>query len=211
MPIQLPPLPYAPEALEPHISARTVELHHERHEAGYIDRVNAIAAELKLTLNSLGEAVTVARRRGHTTLFNMAAQAWNHGFYWESLRPGAGGPPHGNIATLIDAQLGGYESFAAEFRDRATAHFGSGWAWLVATEGKLSIVTTQNAELPTAPQVPLLVIDVWEHAYYLDYRNRRAAYVTAVVDHLLNWDWANACLQAVAASPPVRAGRARGR
>jgi Fe-Mn family superoxide dismutase len=210
MPIELSPLPYAVEALEPHISARTVDLHHERHERGYVERVNAIAAELGLTLRSLDEAITVARRRGHTTLFNMAAQAWNHWFYWQSLRPQTGGRPHSELATLIDEQLGGYERFAAMFRDAATSHFGSGWAWLVVEQGMLSITTTPNAELPPAPQVPLLVIDVWEHAYYLDYRNRRAAYVSGVVDHLLNWDFANARLLAAVSVPPVRTQRARG-
>jgi Fe-Mn family superoxide dismutase len=209
MALELPPLPYSANALEPHIGAATVELHHGRHEAGYIDRVNAIAAQLGLALHSLEDAVHVARTRGHTTLFNMAAQAWNHWLYWRSLRPNGGGRPHGAVAALIDEQLDGHERFAAAFRDAATAHFGSGWAWLVVTAGRLSITTTMNAELPQAPQVPLLVIDVWEHAYYLDYQNRRAAYVTAVVDHLLNWDWANARLAAATeAAPQARAARA---
>jgi Fe-Mn family superoxide dismutase len=206
MTIKLEPLPFAPNALEPHIGAATVRLHHERHEGGYVDRVNAIAAELGFAPRSLEEAIAEARRRSHKALFNMAAQAWSHWFYWQGLRPQGGGKPHGAIAALIDEQLGGYDRFAAAFRDAATAHFGSGWAWLVLEQGRLAIVTTANAELPAAAQVPLLVVDVWEHAYYLDYQNRRAAYVAAVVDHLLDWDAANARLPASAAS--ARAGHA---
>jgi Fe-Mn family superoxide dismutase len=209
MTVQQQPLPFAPNALEPHIGEQTVRLHHERHEAGYVDRVNAIAAELKFAPASLEDAIAEARRRNHKTLFNMAAQAWNHWFYWQGLRPSGGGKPHGAIAALIDEQLGGYERFAAAFRDAATAQFGSGWAWLIVEQGRLAIATTANAELPAASHVPLLVIDVWEHAYYLDYQNRRAAYVAAVIDHLLNWEWANArLLSAAAVAPAASAGRA---
>jgi Fe-Mn family superoxide dismutase len=209
MTIKQQPLPFAPNALEPHIGEQTVRLHHERHEAGYVERVNAIATELALAPTSLEDAIAEARRRNHKTLFNMAAQAWNHWFYWLGLKPGGGGKPHGPIATLIDSQLGGYESFAGAFRNAATVHFGSGWAWLVLDRERLAIVTTANAELPAAEQTPLLVIDVWEHAYYLDYQNRRAAYVAAVVDHLLSWEWANARLLAAQQTPQaVRAGGA---
>jgi Fe-Mn family superoxide dismutase len=209
MPIELTPLPYARDALEPHISAATVDLHHGRHEAGYVERVNAIAKDLGVTFNSLEDAVADARERKHTPLFNMAAQAWNHWFYWQSMRPHGGGRPGGAIGALIDRQPGGYDRLAADLRAAATAHFGSGWAWLVVADGRPAVTTTGNAELPPAPNVPLLVIDVWEHAYYLDYRNQRAAYVAAVVDHLLNWDWANARLAAAtAATPAARSARA---
>lgn len=191
MTISLKPLPFPADALEPHISATTVRLHHEQHEAGYVDRVNRLVAGTKLANHSLEQIVAVARDLDNPTLFNMAAQAWNHSFYWSSLQPRGGGRPHGAIAALIDKDFGSYDIFVEQFRQAATTKFGSGWAWLVLQAGRLDIAATTNADLPSQEQLPLLVIDVWEHAYYMDYQYRRAAYVAAVVEHLLNWQFAN--------------------
>jgi Fe-Mn family superoxide dismutase len=191
MTILLKPLPFSPDALEPHISAATVQLHHERHEAGYVERVNRLISSTKLADQSLEQIVASARDLDDHTLFNMAAQAWNHSFYWSSLHPRGGGLPHGAIATLIDKDFGGYPTFAERLRQAATDKFGSGWAWLVLQSGKLEVIATSNADLPSEEQIPLLVIDVWEHAYYMDYQYRRAAYVAATIEHLLNWEFAN--------------------
>jgi superoxide dismutase, Fe-Mn family len=208
MALELPPLPFAPNALEPHISAETVRLHHENHEAGYVKKTNAIAAELRLSPKSMEEAIAMARARAHTGLFNVAAQAWNHWFYWRSLRSGGGGRASGPVAALIDKQLGGYDAFAKKLHEAATAQFGSGWAWLVIAEGRLAIKTTANAEQPAAHEMPLLVVDVWEHAYYVDYRDKRAAYVTAVIEHLIDWDSVNSRMLKAAAAPAPRAANA---
>ncbi|HEY8518729.1 MAG TPA: superoxide dismutase [Gammaproteobacteria bacterium] len=201
MTIALEPLPYAPEALEPHISAATVRLHHGAHQAGYVERANRMIQGTDLEQRSLEEIVRAAHERGDRKLFENAAQAWNHAFYWRSLTPKGGGRPSGAVAELIDRDLGGYESFAAALREAAVSHFGSGWAWLVLNGSKLEIVTTANADLPLVHgQQPLLTIDVWEHAYYLDYQNRRAAYVDTVLNNLLCWQHANERLAAAGAT-----------
>jgi Fe-Mn family superoxide dismutase len=191
MTISLKPLPFSSDALGPHISAATVRLHHEHHEAGYVERVNQLVSGTKLANLSLEEIVAAARDVDNETLFDMAAQAWNHSFYWSSLHPRGGGLPQGAIATLIDKDFGSYETFAEQLRQAATTKFGSGWAWLVLESGRLEVTATSNADLPSEEQFPLLVIDVWEHAYYVDYQYRRAAYVTAIIEHLLNWQFAN--------------------
>ncbi len=197
MPITLEPLPYARDALEPYISARTVELHHGKHQAGYVERANKMLEEAGLGALTLEEAVVRARTLRNQKLFENAAQAWNHAFYWKSLRPGGGGEPHGAIAELIARDFDGYAAFAGELRDAALGRFGSGWAWVVVDGSRLKITTTPNADVPLVDGVrPLLTIDVWEHAYYLDYQHQRAAYVGAVIEHLLNWDHANAELAA---------------
>ncbi len=193
---ELPPLPYEYHALEPVISASTLERHHRKHHAGYLAKVRALIAESEVAHDTLeGVVKWSAARRAISpeagALFNNAAQAWNHGFYWRSLRPPGQAIRDGTLARRIKAQFGGKHAFAEEFKAAATAHFGSGWAWLVAEAGELRIVTTGNAETPIAgTAAPLLVIDVWEHAYYLDYQERRAAHVEAVVDQLLDWDFA---------------------
>ncbi|HEX6996785.1 MAG TPA: superoxide dismutase [Gammaproteobacteria bacterium] len=204
MTIALEPLPYAPEALEPHITAATVRLHHGAHQAGYVERANGMIKGTDLAERSLEEIIRAAHERGERKLFENAAQAWNHAFYWKSLTPKGGGKPSGAVAELIDRDLGGYEKFAAALRDAAVSHFGSGWAWLVVENSKLKITSTANADLPLVHgQQPLLAIDVWEHAYYLDYQNRRAAYVDAVLNSLLNWQHANERLAAAGAAPPA--------
>jgi Fe-Mn family superoxide dismutase len=191
MTISLKPLPFPPDALEPHISATTVQLHHEHHEAGYVERANRLVSSTKLVDHSLEQIVAVARDLDDQTLFNMAAQVWNHSFYWSSLQPRGGGLPHGAIAALIDKDFGTYDTFAEQLREAATTKFGSGWAWLVLQNGRLAVTVTSNADLPSEEDIPLLVIDVWEHAYYMDYQYRRAAYIAAVIEHFLNWQFAN--------------------
>ena len=193
MQLALPPLPYPYEALEPYISRNTLELHHGKHHKAYVDKAKALAKEVRLADLPLELIIQqTARQDRHRALFNNAAQAWNHAFYWRSLQPDGGGAPDGEVAARIEADLGGYDSFAAQFAAVATGQFGSGWAWLVLDGGKLAITATANADTPIAHgQIPLLALDVWEHAYYLDYQNRRADYAEALVKHLLNWDFAN--------------------
>jgi superoxide dismutase, Fe-Mn family len=213
MQITLPPLPYYYEALEPYISRSTLSVHHNKHHKAYVEKTKALAKEVRLDDQPLESIIQLtARHELHRALFNNAAQAWNHAFYWRSLQPNGGGAPDGEIAARIEADLGGYDSFAAQFAAAATGHFGSGWAWLVVDGGKLRIITTANADTPIAHgQIPLLTIDVWEHAYYLDYQNRRAEYTDALIKHLINWDFANRNLnrQQSGTSPADRAVEAR--
>jgi Fe-Mn family superoxide dismutase len=197
MQISLPQLPYALDALAPYISAATLEIHHGKHHKAYVDNVNRLAKPAGLDGKSLEQIISqTAGREDQRGLFQNAAQAWNHAFYWRSLKPG-GGRPEGAIAKLIEVDLGGYTAFADQFKAAATGQFGSGWAWLVLESEKLKIVATANADTPLAHgQTPLLTLDVWEHAYYLDYQNRRPDYALAVIEHLLNWDFANSQLLA---------------
>lgn len=199
-PFVLPPLPYEPEALAPHISAQTLEFHHGKHHKAYVDKANELVAEssdpdLK---DAVIEHIVVraARNPELTELFNNAAQAWNHSFFWQCLTPEGGKRPSAALAKKIDADLGGYESFAKKFEEAATKQFGSGWAWLVLDCGKLKVIKTGNADMPLIHgQIPLLTLDVWEHAYYLDYQNRRPDYIKAVIQNLLNWEFAEANLE----------------
>jgi Fe-Mn family superoxide dismutase len=195
MTIELPDLPYAYDALEPVISSTTLKTHHAKHHRAYVDKTNALVRDTDLAGATLDAIVRESGRLAandpaKTTLFNNAAQAWNHAFYWSSLRPKGGGGPQGALAARINTDFGDQRSFAEALKTAATGHFGSGWAWLVVDGGKLRIVTTSNAETPIVRgQAPLLVIDVWEHAYYLDHQERRAAYVAGVVESLLNWEF----------------------
>jgi len=192
--IELPPLPYAHDALAPVISAETLSFHHGKHHKAYVDNLLKLVAGTELAEQPL-EAVIAAAvgKPDKVGIFNNAAQIWNHTFFWNSLRPGGGGAPTGAVAKGIDAAFGGHDNFKKEFANAAMTQFGSGWAWLVADKGLLRIVKTGNADTPlTMGVAPLLTIDVWEHAYYLDYQNRRADFVAAVIDKLLNWDFANA-------------------
>jgi Fe-Mn family superoxide dismutase len=192
-PFVLPPLPYADDALAPVISANTMSFHYGKHHKAYIDNLNKLCANTEFAGLSLIEIIKkTAGQTDKAGIFNNAAQAWNHGFFWESLAPKHGGKPTGKIASLIDRDFGSYDKFKADFANAAVTQFGSGWAWLVAEQGKLSVRKTSNAETPiSGAGMPLLTIDVWEHAYYLDYQNRRADFVGAVIDNLLNWDRAN--------------------
>lgn len=192
MPLELPELPYSRTALQPHISAETLDLHHGRHHRGYVDMVNARIVGTELAEATLEEIV----QHSQGSLFNAAAQAWNHGFFWQCLHPRAGGEPHGALAELINRQFGDVQKLREEFNRAALAIFGSGWAWLVQhPDGKLAVVTTRNANTPlTGDSTPLLVCDVWEHAYYTDYQNDRARYLQGFWK-LVNWDFAAAQLQ----------------
>jgi Fe-Mn family superoxide dismutase len=193
MPITLPQLPYPYDALEPHISRTTLEVHHGKHHRAYVEKVKTLAREVHLADQPLERIIQqTAGQAGHRALFNNAAQAWNHAFYWRSLRPGGGGGPQGEIAERVKTDLGGYGSFVEQLAAAATGQFGSGWAWLVLDGNRLKVTQTANADTPLADgQTPLLTIDVWEHAYYLDYQNRRADYVAAIIEHLINWDFAS--------------------
>jgi len=190
--ITLPPLPYPEDALAPVISANTMSFHYGKHHKAYVDNLNKLIAGTELANAPLEKIITttagVADKQG---IFNNAAQTWNHTFYWKSLKPNGGGKPVGELAQKIDATFGSYDNFKKELATAAATQFGSGWAWLVVDNGTLKVVKTPNADLPLIHgQKPLLTIDVWEHAYYLDYQNRRADYVNAVIDKLLNWDFA---------------------
>lgn len=198
MTLRITPLPFTVDALEPHISADTVRLHHGVHQAGYVKRVNSLLNDLGIHGSGLGDVLTEARKLHDPTLYNMAAQVWNHEFYWDSLLPGGGGSPEGDIAVLIDRDFGSYQNFVKRLFSAATGLFGSGWTWLVVDHARLKIVTTSNAERPRSRQTALLTIDVWEHAYYVDYRADRGEYVSRVIEHLLNWDAANERLKTVA-------------
>ena len=195
--ITLSPLPYADNALEPTISSRTISFHYGKHHAGYVTTLKGLVAGTKYEGLSLGEIVVASRTAGDTAIFNNAAQTWNHDFYWNSLAPaGKGGAPSAELLAAINASFGSFDACKAAIADAAVKRFGSGWAWLVAKGGKVSVESTANADTPfgLAGVKPLLVVDVWEHAYYLDWQNLRAAYVKAVVDGHLNWSFASAAL-----------------
>lgn len=197
MSVVLPPLPYALDALEPHVSRSTLAVHYDRHHAGYVERVRSLVQRTALKSASLEEIVRLsAQETSGAALFNAAAQSWNHAFLWQSMRAGGGGEASGDIAPLIQRDFGSHRAFCQEFVAAAADQFGSGWAWLVLDSGRLRIVATSNAATPlTTAQVPLLTIDVWEHAYYLDYQHRRLDYITAFLAHLINWQFANRNLQ----------------
>jgi superoxide dismutase, Fe-Mn family len=190
---ELPPLPYARDALEPHISARTLDHHHGKHHAKYVATLNELIQGSKLAKMPLEDVIrATARKKAKAKIFNNAAQVWNHTFLWHSMKPRGGGRPTGAIGERIDADLGGYEKFRDAFEAAATGQFGSGWAWLVIADGKLAVISTGNADVPIAHgQKALLTLDIWEHAYYLDYQQDRAKYVRTFLDHLVNWDFAN--------------------
>ncbi|MCK9274805.1 MAG: superoxide dismutase [Syntrophales bacterium] len=190
-------LPYEKNALEPFIGSKTVEFHYEKHHATYVSNANAkiegteferldITAILEKTFDDTEKKA----------IFNNVAQAWNHSFYWQCMKPGGGGSPRGEIASMIDSAFGNYSSFLEKIKTAAAGQFGSGWAWLVLKNGNLQIVTTSNADTPIAHGMkPLLTIDVWEHAYYLDYQNRRADYLSAFMNSLINWEFVERCLE----------------
>jgi Fe-Mn family superoxide dismutase len=192
-PHELPKLPYAENALEPVISGHTMSFHYGKHHAGYVTNLNKLLDGSDLAGLPLEELIkTTAPNPTRVGIFNNAAQVWNHTFYWSSLQPKGGGAPSGALADKINASFGGFDKFKTELANAAIGQFGSGWAWLVAEGDKLAVRRTANADTPMYVQgvKPLLTIDVWEHAYYLDYQNRRADYVNAVIDKLLNWDFA---------------------
>ena len=192
--ITLAPLPYADDALAPTISAKTISFHYGKHHAGYVKTLNGLVAGTKYEGLSLEEIVAASRDAGDTAIFNNAAQTWNHDFYWRSLAPAVkGGEPSAELLAAINASFGSLDACKAALADAAVKRFGSGWAWLLKKDGKLVVESTSNADTPCgkADVKPLLVIDVWEHAYYLDWQNARAAYVKAVIDGHLNWSFSS--------------------
>lgn len=196
MPITLPGLPYEKNALEPHISANTLEFHYGKHHNAYVVNTNKLIEGTDLANKDLEEIIKkISGDASKAGLFNNAAQVWNHSFYWKCMKPGGGGKPTGAIAKKIDAAFGSYEKFVEEFKNAGATQFGSGWAWLVLKDNKLQVMKTANADTPIAHGIkPLLTADVWEHAYYLDYQNRRPDYLSTFVDKLINWDFVNSCL-----------------
>ncbi|MBV8653678.1 MAG: superoxide dismutase [Alphaproteobacteria bacterium] len=191
MAFELPPLPYAKDALEPHMSAKTFEFHHGKHHQAYVTNLNGLVKDTPLASQSLEEIIkATAKDESKAGIFNNAAQVWNHTFFWNSMKPNGGGAPSGALAQKIDQAFGGLDKFKEQFKQAAVTQFGSGWAWLFASGGKLSISKTPNAVNPLSQgQTALLTCDVWEHAYYLDYQNRRPDFVQAFLDHLINWDF----------------------
>ncbi len=195
-PLTLPPLPFDEAALAPVISAQTLGFHYGKHHAGYVTNLSKLVAGTDLAGQSLEEIIlATAGQSDKAAIFNNAAQVWNHTFYWNSLSPKGGGEPPAELKAKIEASFGSVDACKKELATAATTQFGSGWAWLVEDGGKLSVVKTGNAETPfTKGLKPLLTLDVWEHAYYLDYQNRRADYISAVLDKLINWEFAAANL-----------------
>lgn len=187
------PLPYDPGALEPYgMSARTLEFHYGKHHKAYVDNYNKMTADTELADKPIEEVIQIAfKDPSKTGIFNNGAQAWNHTFYWKGLKPGGGGTPSGDLAAKIDSDFGGFDKFAEEFKQAAATQFGSGWAWLVLDHGSLKVTKTGNAENPIVyGQVPLLTLDVWEHAYYLDFQNARPTFIQNYLEKLVNWDFA---------------------
>jgi len=192
MPFELPALPYAADALEPHYSANTISFHHGKHHQAYVTKLNELVPGTAHENSSLEEIIkATAGDAGQAAVFNNAAQIWNHTFFWNSMKPGGGGAASGALGEAIARDFGSQDGFAEAFTAAAVGRFGSGWAWLVADGDSLKVVNTLNAETPiTQGLTPLVTVDVWEHAYYLDYQNRRPDFVKAFLQHLVNWDFA---------------------
>jgi Fe-Mn family superoxide dismutase len=193
MPFTLPALPYGKGALAPYLTEETLEYHYGKHHAAYVTNLNNLTADIDLDDGNLEEVIMTA----DGGLFNNAAQVWNHSFYWKCMKPGGGGRPTGDLASALDAAFGSYADFAKEFVQAALTQFGSGWAWLVKAGDVLQIVKTGNADLPLKHgQTALLTVDVWEHAYYIDYRNLRQKYVETFLQNLVDWDFVFANFEA---------------
>ncbi|CAN1209371.1 superoxide dismutase [Tumidithrix helvetica PCC 7403] len=191
MAFELPALPYDMNALESSgMSAKTLEFHYGKHHKAYVDNLNKLVQDTDLAGKSLEEVITTSFKEGKAGIFNNAAQVWNHTFYWNGIKPNGGGTPTGELAALIDTSFGSFDKFKEDFKNAGATQFGSGWAWLVKEGGTLKVTKTPNAENPLvhAGQVPLLTMDVWEHAYYLDFQNSRPNFMQNFVDHLINWD-----------------------
>lgn len=188
MAFELPSLPYAPNALAPHISEQTINFHYGKHHRKYVDTLNELVAGTDLEGKSLEDVIRSAEPG---KLFNNAGQSWNHTFYWESMSPGGGGDPEGDLRQAIEQSFGSVDEFKTTFVDKASTLFGSGWTWLAKGDNGLEVVQTKDADLPLAHgKTALLTIDVWEHAFYLDYQNAKPAYVETWMEHLVNWEFA---------------------
>jgi Fe-Mn family superoxide dismutase len=196
MTITLPELPYPKDALAPYVSEKTLEFHHGKHHNAYVVNANKLLEGTDLAQEAPETIIKkIAGDSSKVGIFNNVAQAWNHAFYWRCMKPGGGGLPTGAIAQKINADFGTYQKFCDEFKNAGATQFGSGWAWLVLKDGRLQVIKTSNADTPIAHGLkPLLTVDVWEHAYYLDYQNRRVDYLQAFVEKLINWDFVNTCL-----------------
>ena len=196
MAIELPSLPYEATALEPYISAQTLGFHHGKHHQTYVTNTNNLIKDSALENATLEEIIKASANNPEKIgLFNNAAQVWNHTFYWSCMKKGGGGTPSGKIATKINEDFGSFDAFVEVFKNAGLTQFGSGWAWLVLDGGKLKIMKTSNADTPMAHGCKaILTVDVWEHAYYLEYQNKRADYLDTFLKHLVNWDFANANL-----------------
>ena len=192
MAFTLPPLPYDKSALEPHYSAKTLDFHHGKHHNAYVVKLNELIAGTDLEKKSLEEIILAsAKDSSKAAIFNNSAQIWNHTFFWNCMKPQGGGKPSGDLAKQIEADFGSFDKFKEEFKNAGLTQFGSGWAWLVLEGGKLKVTKTANADLPMAHgQIAILTADVWEHAYYLDYQNRRPDFLTSFLDNLANWEFA---------------------
>jgi len=192
MAFELPPLPFPKDSLEPHMSARTLEFHHGKHHQTYVTTLNKLVEGSPFASQSLEAIIrATARDESKAAIFNNAAQVWNHTFFWNGMKPKGGGKPGGDLLKRIEQTFGDYDKFKEQFKAAGVGQFGSGWAWLVLDQGKLAITKTPNALNPMVQgQTALLTCDVWEHAYYLDYQNRRADFIGIFLDHLVNWDFA---------------------
>ena len=190
MPFQLPSLPFARDALQPAMSAETLDYHHGKHHKAYVNKVNAMLAEKGEDM-ALVEVVRAAAQRGDKGLFNNAAQIWNHSFFWQCLAPAKGQQPTGKLKELIDDGFGGTEALLKKLKEESVGHFSNGWAWLVLNRDKLEITSLHDADTPLVydGMVPLLTLDLWEHAYYIDYRNERPRYAETVLSKIINWDF----------------------
>ena len=196
MTITLPDLPYENNALEPHISSRTLTFHHGKHHNAYVTNLNKLIEGTDLASESLEDIIKMTvNDTDRAGIFNNAAQVWNHTFYWQSMKPNGGGLPSGDIAEKIVADFKGYDNFIEQFKNEGLTQFGSGWAWLVLKNDKLEVMKTSNSDTPIAYGIkPLLTVDVWEHAYYLDYQNGRGNYLDAFINNLINWEFVNSNL-----------------
>lgn len=196
MPLVLPELPFPKNSLEPFISEKTLEFHHGKHHNAYVVNGNKLIDGTELQNETIENIIMkTAGDPGKAGIFNNAAQVWNHTFYWNCIKPNGGGIPGGKAGEMINSAFGNYEKFAEEFKNAAATQFGSGWAWLVLKDNKLQIMKTPNADTPMAHGAKaVLTIDVWEHAYYLDYQNRRPDYISTFVEKLINWDFVNSNL-----------------
>ena len=193
MAFELPQLPYSQDALDPHISAKTLSFHHGKHHAAYVNKLNDLIKGGPLEGKDLEEIIkSTANDADKAGIFNNAAQVWNHTFFWHSMSPSGGGAPSGVVADKIKASFGSFDKFKEEFKNAAVTQFGSGWAWLIQDGNDLKIVKTANAVNPLSQgQTALFTVDVWEHAYYLDYQNRRPDFVGTILDELINWEFIN--------------------
>lgn len=198
-PFVLPDLPFSKDSFLPHFTVETFDYHHGKHHQGYVTNLNNLLQDNKTFANNNLEEIIIKSYNSNPAIFNNAGQIWNHTFFWNSIKPNGGGKPNQGLLDQINKGFASFENFIAEFKQTAISQFGSGWAWLVFHDGKLQIMRTSNAETPIIKGMyPLLACDVWEHAYYIDYRNRRPDYVTTYIDHMINWEFAEQRLNNIA-------------